>query len=78
MKYLYDLSLKHAFCYRAFGAESLLMCEFDRLQDLHTSTWVAFLAMGRWFAVTLDWTVAGTEGIYYTDKMSRIGTSSPP
>jgi len=31
--------------------------EFDRLQDIHTSAWFAFISGTRWFGVWLDWIV---------------------
>ena len=40
---------------RAFEAEPLMRAEFDRLQDLHTSAWFAFISGTRWFALWLDW-----------------------
>ena len=33
------------------------MSEFDYKQDIHTSTWFAFLSSTHWFAVWLDWIV---------------------
>ena len=42
---------------RAFSAEPLLRSEFDYQQDLHTSTWFAFISATRWFGVWLDWIV---------------------
>ena len=42
---------------RAFSAQPLLREEFDRIQDLHSSAWFAFLSSTRWFAVWLDWLV---------------------
>ena len=48
---------------RAFNAEPLLRSEFDYQQDLHTSTWFAFLSATRWFGVWLDWVVAVYIGV---------------
>ena len=48
---------------RAFKAEPLLRSEFDYQQDLHTSTWFAFLSATRWFGVWLDWVVAVYIGV---------------
>ena len=31
--------------------------EFDRLQDVHSSAWYAFISGTRWFGVWLDWIV---------------------
>ena len=42
---------------RAFAAEPLLRSEFDYQQDIHTSTWFAFISATRWFGVWLDWIV---------------------
>ncbi|XP_023331666.1 multidrug resistance-associated protein 4 [Eurytemora carolleeae] len=42
---------------RAFNAEEMLRTEFDRLQDIHTSAWFAFISGTRWFGVWLDWIV---------------------
>lgn len=42
---------------RAFGAEGMLVKEFDRLQDVHTSAFFTYLSMNRWFGVALDWTI---------------------
>ena len=43
---------------RAASAEEFLTAEFDRLQDLHTSAWFAFISATRWFGVWLDWLVS--------------------
>ena len=43
---------------RAASAEQFLTAEFDRLQDLHTSAWFAFISATRWFGVWLDWLVS--------------------
>ena len=48
---------------RAFSAEPLLRSEFDYQQDLHTSTWFAFLSATRWFGVWLDWIVCVYIGV---------------
>ena len=48
---------------RAFNAEPLLRSEFDYQQDLHTSTWFAFLSSTRWFGLWLDWLVAVFIGV---------------
>ena len=48
---------------RAFSAEPLLRSEFDYQQDLHTSTWFAFLSATRWFGVWLDWMVCVYIGV---------------
>merc|ERR1719422_1888629 len=42
---------------RAFKAEQMLQEEFDHLQDVHTSTWFAFISTTRWFGLWLDWIV---------------------
>eukprot|EP00095_Tigriopus_kingsejongensis_P003130 snap_masked-scaffold438_size171652-processed-gene-0.1 protein:Tk03130 transcript:snap_masked-scaffold438_size171652-processed-gene-0.1-mRNA-1 annotation:"multidrug resistance-associated protein 4" len=42
---------------RAYKAESILISEFDRIQDIHTSAWYSFLATTRWFGLWLDWLV---------------------
>ena len=43
---------------RSASAEQFLMAEFDRLQDVHTSAWFAFISATRWFGVWLDWLVS--------------------
>jgi ATP-binding cassette subfamily C (CFTR/MRP) protein 4 len=48
---------------RAFAAQPLLRAEFDRLQDLHTSAWFAFISATRWFGVWLDWIVVVYLGL---------------
>ena len=48
---------------RAFSAEPLLRSEFDYQQDLHTSTWFAFLSATRWFGLWLDWIVCVYIGV---------------
>ena len=42
---------------RSASAEQFLTAEFDRLQDVHTSAWFAFISATRWFGVWLDWIV---------------------
>ena len=42
---------------RAFDAQQMLKEEFDHLQDVHTSTWFAFISTTRWFGLWLDWIV---------------------
>ena len=42
---------------RVFGAQQMLEEEFDQLQDVHTSTWFAFISTTRWFGLWLDWIV---------------------
>ncbi|TRY79142.1 hypothetical protein TCAL_05895 [Tigriopus californicus] len=42
---------------RAYRAEHILVKEFDRIQDIHTSAWYSFLATTRWFGLWLDWLV---------------------
>ena len=42
---------------RAFSAQPLLRAEFERIQDLHSSAWFAFISSTRWFGVWLDWMV---------------------
>ena len=42
---------------RAFDARKMLQEEFDHLQDVHTSTWFAFISTTRWFGLWLDWIV---------------------
>nr|AHK05652.1 ATP-binding cassette transporter sub-family C member 4 [Tigriopus japonicus] len=42
---------------RAYRAEHILVKEFDRIQDVHTSAWYSFLATTRWFGLWLDWLV---------------------
>ena len=32
-------------------------CEFDHLQDVHSSTWFMFICGIRWFSARLDWIV---------------------
>ena len=43
---------------RSASAEQFLTAEFDRLQDVHTSAWFAFISATRWFGVWLDWLVS--------------------
>ena len=43
---------------RSSSAEKFLTAEFDRLQDVHTSAWFAFISATRWFGVWLDWLVS--------------------
>lgn len=42
---------------RAFDGQQMLQEEFDHLQDIHTSTWFAFISTTRWFGLWLDWIV---------------------
>jgi ATP-binding cassette subfamily C (CFTR/MRP) protein 4 len=49
---------------RAFKAEEMLNSEFVRIQNVHSSSWFASLALGRWFAVSLDWTLGGKLNKY--------------
>ena len=48
---------------RAFSAQPLLRAEFDRQQDLHSSSWFAFISATRWFGVWLDWIVVVYLGL---------------
>ena len=56
---------------RAFNAEKLLMSEFDRILNLHTSSYFTKLALLRWFASTTMWITWGNLMIM-TDKSELI------
>jgi ATP-binding cassette subfamily C (CFTR/MRP) protein 4 len=49
---------------RASEAEEMLNSEFVRIQNVHSSTWFVSLALGRWFAASLDWTIGGEQNRY--------------
>ena len=52
---------------RAFDAEKLLVAEFDRVLNLHTSSYFTKLSLLRWFASTTMWITWGNLMIM-TDK----------
>ena len=47
-------SLRGLTTIRAFGAEQMLVSEFDALQDINSGARVTSLSVGRWFAVVMD------------------------
>ena len=50
-------SLRGLTTIRALDGQQMLQEEFDHLQDIHTSTWFAFISTTRWFGLWLDWIV---------------------
>ena len=42
---------------RALSAQPALRAQFERVQDLHSSAWFAFISSTRWLGVWLDWMV---------------------
>lgn len=58
---------------RAFGAEKILIEEFDKIQDVHSAAWFLFIASNRCFAYWLDVGCFAFIGISIF-TMTKLGT----
>lgn len=61
---------------RAFNAENILLTEFDKHQDLHTSCWYMYTAVSSAFGITVDTMVfIFTSGVIFSFLLIDTGVT---
>ncbi len=43
---------------RAHNCQTFFQRDFNRFQDIHSSSWILFLGTARWLGLWMDWVVA--------------------